>query len=168
MNNIIYLIIHHEGTGRIIPDNEKRFKIVDDYHKSLGWGSCGYHYFIERDGKVEQGRQDNEEGAHTIGYNQKSLGICLAGDMDMQMPSVAQIISLKQLLEAKMALYSVLKENIVPHRKFANKTCYGAKLTESWARNLVSIPTPVIPPQPTQYKFKLLLEELEALITKFR
>ena len=50
MNDIKYLIIHHEGTGRIIPDNEKRFKIVDDYHKSLGWGSCGYHYFIERDG----------------------------------------------------------------------------------------------------------------------
>ena len=35
------------------------------------------------------------------------------------------------------AKYSIPLSNVVPHRKFANKSCYGKKLTDSWARDLV-------------------------------
>ena len=138
-----------------------RFNIVDQYHKSLGWGSIGYHYFIEVNGELKQGRQDNEEGAHTIGRNNQSLGICLANNFDLTMPTEAQITTLKKLLIEKTKQYNIPASNIVPHRFFATQTlqgkpfikndteyatwdgckpyksCYGSKLSDNWARNLI-------------------------------
>ena len=137
MNTPKYLIVHHEAPPVVIPDTAKRFDIVDQYHKSKGWGGIGYHAFIERDGELKQGRADNEEGAHTIGKNQESLGICMAGNMDLQDPTTAQVETLTKWLKEKMAQYNIPIENVVPHRRFANKSCYGLRLKDDWAQNLV-------------------------------
>ena len=136
-----YLIVHHEAPP-VITDSP-RFGIVDSYHKTKGFPKsslgyyCGYHYFIEKTGQIWKARQDNEIGAHTIGYNDKSIGICLAGDFDLEKPSIVQESALQSLLKEKMAYYGILPENIVPHRRFAAKSCYGSNLTDNWARNLV-------------------------------
>lgn len=44
-----------------------------------GWSDIGYHKIIQRDGTVEQGREDNLSGAHAAGYNGVSYGVCLVG-----------------------------------------------------------------------------------------
>ena len=74
------MIIIHHGGGWL------DFKSVNAYHKSK-WGFrsslgyyIGYQYFINRDGRVHQGRADNEEGAHTRRYNKRTIGICLMGN----------------------------------------------------------------------------------------
>lgn len=141
MNNIKYIIIHHTGgsdSNHLLDTSNQTFKIVDDYHKSLGWKGIGYHYFIEKTGKLTQGRKDNEEGAHTKGKNIESLGICLAGNFDVTLPTKEQIDTLTTLLRAKIDQYGVKLKNVVPHRTFANKTCFGSKLSDDWARNLVN------------------------------
>lgn len=141
MNKPEFIIVHHTGgtdANPLADTSHHTFKIVDDYHKSLGWGGIGYHYFIELDGKITQGRKDTEEGAHTIGYNKKSIGICLAGNFDTTLPSPAQITALTALLKEKMVQYSIQSEKILPHRHFASKTCYGRRLADNWARNLVT------------------------------
>lgn len=136
MNKPKYIIVHHECPPQIV--NGDRFDIVDNYHKSLGWGGIGYHYFIEKSGIVKRGRADNEEGCHTVGKNTESLGICLAGNFDLEMPSGGQIKALGSLITQKKQEYGILPENIVPHRKFANyKSCYGKLLGDNWARNLI-------------------------------
>lgn len=119
---IRYLIIHHEAPP--VVTNLPRFKIVDDYHRQrfnmkseLGYW-CGYQYFIEKDGITIQARNDVEEGAHTIGHNKDSIGICLAGNFDIELPTEAQKDALKSLLVAKMKQYNIPLENILPHRYF--------------------------------------------------
>ena len=52
---------------------------IDKWHRDRGFRRIGYHYFIDRDGVVVKGRQLEEEGAHTLGQNKDSIGICLAG-----------------------------------------------------------------------------------------
>ena len=79
-------------------------------------------------------------GAHTVGMNDKSIGICLVGNFDATLPTKEQKTELKRLLEEKMAQWSIPTKNIVPHRYFAQKTCYGSKLADSWAKSLVSSP----------------------------
>lgn len=146
-----YLIIHHTGGTDLDPladTSHHTFEVVDGWHKSLGWGKIGYHYFIEKDGKVTQGRQDNEEGAHTKGYNLKSLGICLAGNFDATKPTTAQTEALRTLLKAKVKQYNVLPARIVPHRVFAAKSCYGKHLSDTWAQDLIKEVTPPKPPVP--------------------
>ena len=145
LNKPEYLIVHHTGGTKENPladTSHHTWEIVRDYHLSLGWETIGYHYFIEKDGALKAGRPENYHGAHTKGMNERSLGICLAGNFDATLPTQEQINALKKLLSDLRTKYKIPLENIVPHRKFANKTCYGTKLPDTWARSLVNIQTP--------------------------
>lgn len=132
-----YIIIHHTGGSDADPyadTSHHTVSMVDSWHKKIGFNKSklgyyvGYHYFIEKDGKVTQCRMHDETGCHTVGYNQ-CIGICLAGNFDATLPSNEQIASTVKLLKQ-------LKQpntKIVPHRKFApHKTCYGSKLADNY------------------------------------
>lgn len=154
MSNLKYIIVHHSGGTDANPmqdssnytvamcdaDHNERFNMKS----SLGH-YCGYTYFIDKAGVVTQTRLDGEEGAHAKGYNSNSIGICLAGNFDATLPTVAQIKSLTELMKVKMSKFGILPENIIPHRNVASKTCYGMKLSEDWARKLVAVVTSVSP-----------------------
>lgn len=162
MNVPKYLIVHHTGGTDANPlaDTSNHTAVqIDAWHKAKGWDGIGYNWVIEKNGALKKGRDETKTGAHTIGYNDKSIGIVLSGNFDATMPTNEQIATLKRLLIEKMAQYSISKENIVPHRKFANKTCYGKKLTEDWARNLLG-------EQPISQKDILLkrIDELKILV----
>lgn len=47
-----------------------------------GWSDVGYHFFVKRDGTVEEGRPIKRKGAHAAGNNSDSIGICYAGGID--------------------------------------------------------------------------------------
>ncbi|PCI20303.1 hypothetical protein COB64_02140 [Candidatus Wolfebacteria bacterium] len=139
-----YLIIHHTGAPKsnlLLDTSTHTFEIIDAYHRSLGWESCGYHYVIEKDGKVAKNpyRDDDYHGAHCSQekMNTRSLGICLTGNFDATMPTKAQIRSLKELIREKRRQYNIPLTNIVPHRVFATyKSCFGTKLSAEWLRNI--------------------------------
>lgn len=140
--NIKYLIIHHTAVSR--EDNSNQFTAVKNYHIGKGWGDIGYHYFIEPNGEVKNGRADHVTGAHTIGHNHDSLGIALAGNFDVELPTPKQEESLRLLLQRLSQEYSVAAKNIVPHRTFANKSCYGNKIDNNWAKDLLGLFDPVL------------------------
>lgn len=141
------IIVHHTGGTDLQPlsdssnysvfDCDKDHKARFNFKSSLGW-YVGYHYFIDKKGTINQCRADNEEGAHTIGQNKSSIGICLAGNFDATLPTNAQIEALKNLLSKKTKEWTIDNSQIFPHRKFASKTCYGKRLSDDWARNLLS------------------------------
>lgn len=147
MNIPKYLIVHHTGGSDANPLQDSSsftFDQCNQLHKlkfnmvsSLGY-YVGYHYYISKDGEVKQARSDSDEGAHTIGHNSESLGICLAGNFDATDPTPDQVESLKTLLKKKMVENSIPLVNIIPHRHFAVKTCYGNRLADNWAALLVS------------------------------
>ena len=140
--------MHHTGgvdSDPLADTSHHTFEIVNEWHRQL-WNFksslghfIGYHYFIDKKGVVTQGRADWEEGAHTKGYNTQSIGICLAGNFDATKPVKAQETALRALLLQLMNKHGIADTDIVPHRKFANKTCYGRNLTDSWARELVTV-----------------------------
>lgn len=136
-------IIHHTGGTNANPladTSHHTFKIVDDYHrkkwnfKSTLGHYIGYHYFIEKDGSLFQGRQHDELGAHTFGFNDH-IGICLAGNFDFTKPTAEQTVALRKLLNK---LYRDGEINAAkPHRIYAAKSCYGKRLPNDWAENLI-------------------------------
>jgi hypothetical protein len=138
-----YIIVHHTGgtdSDPLFDTSNQTFEVVNQYHKQK-WGMrsvlgsyLGYNYFIDKQGKTTCARLDGEEGAHTIGYN-KEIGICLAGNFDVTLPTQKQVESLTKLLSNLISTHGSLE--IVPHRKFARKTCYGTKLADNWASSLV-------------------------------
>lgn len=51
-------------------------------HKKKGWSDIGYHYVIDINGNVFNGRDVNIIGAHVSGHNAHSIGIVYVGGLD--------------------------------------------------------------------------------------
>lgn len=74
------------------------FQIAPDKRlRGRGWSDIGYHYVIPKDGKVELGRPLKRIGAHCVGQNSRSIGICLPG---LKSFSIKQFHALEDLLIA--------------------------------------------------------------------
>ena len=120
-----FLIIHHGGGNWGFEQVNKHHTDKWGFISSLGFG-IGYQYFISYSGRVYQGRADNEEGAHTIGYNKQSVGICLQGNFEEEEPTPAQMDALKKLVKEKKERYNISVIN--GHRNFSNTSCPGNNL----------------------------------------
>jgi len=146
MNNPKYIIVHHIGgteSDLYADTSQVSFQQVNEYHRQL-WDFkskfgyyCGYHYFIDCNGNITQARDDMEEGAHCIGLNNSSIGICLAGNFDLAVPNSLQVNALKNLLARLSEKYKISSSSIFPHRQFSKKSCYGKRLSDDWARKLL-------------------------------
>ena len=126
------LIVHHSLVSR--EKNNEQYDAIDRYHKSKGWGMIGYHYLIEPNGEVKEGRRENQRGAHTSQklMNFRSLGICLAGNFDIEEPTIEQCRSLYTLLRKLQSKYGIADNKVVPHRHYATyKSCWGRKLPDN-------------------------------------
>ena len=131
---IKYIIIHHSAVSR--EKNSEQFEAINNYHRRKGWGMIGYHFLIEPNGRIRVGRSESQSGAHCIGRNYDSLGICLTGNFDIESPTKEQEKSLEILLRDLCEAYP--KAEISYHRDFANKTCPGKLIADDWAKNLIS------------------------------
>lgn len=148
MNNPTKIITHHavSGTQHTAQDVDAWHKLrwlgfVSKYFKNEKGESyhVGYHYVIEWDGKVVQCRDEREEGAHCVGMNKSSIGICFMGNFDAHLPSKKQEAAFQKLYKGIVKRYPALTpENIVPHRKYANKSCHGKLLSDTYFAELVS------------------------------
>ena len=123
------IIIHHEA-------GQMGFAGVNQYHKdkwgfksSLGY-YIGYTYFISKDGTIKQGRRDNEEGAHTRGYNEGYIGICLQGNFEIENVLEVQYGALRGIIEHKLDEYNLTYKNVHLHKEFANTLCPGKNMIE--------------------------------------
>ena len=103
-------------------------KDVDKWHKNKGWQMIGYHYLVDLDGKVEKGRPDNMNGAHTVNHNSKALGVCYVGGLDKNSKSKdtrtpEQRFALFKLVMELLEKYNLKIEDVHGHYEFANKAC---------------------------------------------
>ena len=159
MNKVLWIFVHHTAVS--YNKNPDQWEATNAYHKqvfnmksSLGF-YVGYNYEISKAGIVRKAREEGEETAAVKGYNKNSVSICLDGDFDQEIPSTGQKEALTKLLREVMARHNVSASKIVPHRTFANKTCYGKRLSDDWARSLVEVKEPV-----------MSIEEMEKLIVQ--
>ena len=152
-----FLILHHNGGTALdlsADTSNHSFEDVNAWHKTL-WPYfisklgfvIGYHWYIDKQGKITQGRDETEAGAHVIGMNDKSIGICLSGNFDRlptlpnSKPTDVQIATLKKLLKEICQRHGIARENIVGHRHFStSKTCPGKNLTDDFGQRLLEEP----------------------------
>ena len=112
------LVIHHTGIPGV--DKDSTAADIHKYHQEVnGWAGIGYHYLIQKNGMIEQGRRPNAVGAHAYEHNKTSIGICLAGNFTLGKPTAAQMDSVKELcawLCRKYGLDPTRKGVIVGHQ----------------------------------------------------
>ncbi|RJE81262.1 N-acetylmuramoyl-L-alanine amidase [Paracoccus sp. JM45] len=105
------------------------------WHKANGWSDIGYHWIIDRDGTVLAGRAETVIGAHTIGKNTGTIGICLIGgygsaetDAFGKNFTTQQDITLRHMIDAISSRTGI--ERISGHNQYAAKACPGFNVPE--------------------------------------
>ncbi|MFT7517781.1 MAG: hypothetical protein ACI84O_001582 [Myxococcota bacterium] len=124
-------------------------KNIQDQHmngRTPGWADIGYHFLIDRAGKIIAGRPLSAQGAHASGNNNiGNIGICLLGNFASQPnrgndyimaqePSSAQILALTELVDALRGNYSISGNNVFGHKELKSTDCPGPALSR-WVAN---------------------------------
>jgi N-acetyl-anhydromuramyl-L-alanine amidase AmpD len=135
------IVVHCSDSDRTQHDNVKTIRA---WHTGRGFtgpdgvpgtqDDIGYHFVITKDGKIHPGRDVNRIGAHVMGHNSNSIGICLTGKDRF---SDEQKQSLESLCKKLCSDYNLKKLDILGHRDLdkKGKTCPNfdvKQLTAQW------------------------------------
>lgn len=116
------LILHHAaGNGSVTA-------IHNTHVKTNGWFGIGYHYYVRKDGSIWRGRPEDSIGAHTVGHNTVSIGVCFEGNFDTEKMSAAQLKAGHELIADILTRYPGVK--IAAHREYDTTACPGANFPD--------------------------------------
>jgi len=126
MNKVNKVIMHHSLTE---DSATVSWGAIRRFHTEVrGWKDIGYHYGVELvrfDYEILVGRFEDHMGAHTIGQNDNSIGVCVVGNWDkLQIPK-AQWLKTLALVRDICKRYGLRASDVYGHRDFANKSCPG-------------------------------------------
>jgi len=133
LENVQNIIVHHTSRKHMTAEECHEF-----HQKKRGWSGIGYNYFIEKSGEIIEGRGQHM-GAHAYGYNRTSIGICMTGDFDIELPTNEQWTSLLWLSGYMMKLYNLQPDQVLGHRELdgVKKTCPGRLINMDEVRQQV-------------------------------
>lgn len=97
-----YVIIAHTATeeGFTQAENTLLVRLVQTFHiESRKWGDISYNFLIGSDGNVYEGRGWGIQGAHTLGYNQKSVCIAFVGCFMDHLPPLKALNAARALIQ---------------------------------------------------------------------
>lgn len=127
MRKIDKIIIHCSATSE---GHDYTVNDINAWHKQRGFDCIGYHKVIYRDGSVHDGRAIEKIGAHCVGQNGSSIGICYIGGLDSKgngkpkdTRTEAQKAALRQLVDELCKTYGLTRKNVYGHCEFAAKAC---------------------------------------------
>lgn len=133
--SVHYITVHHDGISPFYDTDTRstadRIDRIRRYHRDhLGWGDIGYHYIIDRSGRIWEGRPLQYQGAHVRDHNENNLGVLLLGNFEQQQPSSAQLQTLQRTLNDLMRTHRVSSSRILTHREWegAATICPGRSL----------------------------------------
>jgi hypothetical protein len=129
-----HITIHHDGMEPFFAVDQRgtawRLDLIRRSHREKGWGDIGYHFAIDREGRIWQGRHLNWQGAHVKDHNEGNVGVVTLGNFDRQTPAAAQLSSLNKCVSWLMKRYRVQLSNVRTHQEWAGArtACPGVNL----------------------------------------
>lgn len=156
----LLVVIHHSyiphvdcGAGE--EAEAAAVRSMDRYHREQGWGGIGYNWLGFQSGNVYEGRGWGRTGAHTVGRNSSSYGVCLVIDGTEHAPTRALIESVEAVIRLGVDEGFISAAHVrKPHDAFQNKDCPG-RLVKASGLLTVNRPLPdvsgeeAIRPRPT-------------------
>ncbi len=135
------LVVHHTAVevGGDDRSGIERIRALYQYHAvNRGWGDIGYHFLIDEDGQIYEGKSggDYVVGGHAYCHNIGSIGVSLLGNFQVEKPTQKQLKSLQWLLQDLAEKYDIdldrqvqfhgkTLEPIVGHGELLSTECPG-------------------------------------------
>jgi N-acetyl-anhydromuramyl-L-alanine amidase AmpD len=141
-----FITVHHTGFPKPwLQDNfdataqhleEIRQLHCDDAGRK--WADIGYHFAVDRMGRVWQLRDLRFQGAHVKNHNANNAGIVVLGNFDLQEPTAVQAAALLTLVDFMTHAYGLA--NIYTHRQLADTptNCPGRHLQHLMDQHTIS------------------------------
>jgi hypothetical protein len=132
MNGVSRITIHHDALPsqslRTQSDAIARLNSVRQSHLREGWADIGYHYVIDPQGRVWEGRPLSFQGAHVKDNNEHNIGVMCMGNFDQQRPSSNQIASLDGFVSVLMRRHRIPPNRVYTHQEIMPTRCPGRNL----------------------------------------
>ncbi|MBL8899410.1 MAG: N-acetylmuramoyl-L-alanine amidase [Planctomycetes bacterium] len=142
MSAVRRITIHHsamEPTSAPLEEAAKQIRSIQNGHFQRGYADIGYHYLIDSQGRIWEGRDKRFQGAHAgnTDANERNLGICLLGNFVSVAPTPAQERALRTLVDAERGRYRVSKDQIFGHGEV--RKYFTGQSTECPGERLMSV-----------------------------
>ena len=139
LKKVDMIILHH------MAHKTANIQAVHNYHRSRTytnssgktsyWSGIGYNYFITFDGTIYEARGLNI-GAHTYGYNNRSIGIGFQGDFQQQQMPDAQLNAGAALCNILLQDHSLTGKDIKLHKDLSATACPGQNFRSTELKEL--------------------------------
>ncbi len=131
---IRWITIHHDAIeyrGRTKAQARDRMRLVQRSHQDhRTWADIGYHYVVDPQGRVWEGRPLRWQGAHVGQANEGNVGVMLMGNFELQTPTADQLAGLQRTIIALRRACGVPVQRVRTHREWphASTACPGRTL----------------------------------------
>lgn len=117
------IILHSTATPE---GRDVRVEEIRNWHLDRGWADIGYHFVIYRNGAIKLGRPLSEQGAHTLGHNEDSIGVVYVGGTDKSgnakdTRTLQQKISMRLLIAYLKAKHGI--KTVLGHKQCSHTEC---------------------------------------------
>lgn len=128
------ITVHHSalpttgGSQQQVAREIEQIRMAHLNRKGEPFGDIGYHYVVDPQGNIWEGRSLQFQGAHVAKQNEGNLGIMCMGNFEVQRPTPAQVASLNRFVVQQMRRYNVPAREVRTHREMAQTLCPGRNL----------------------------------------
>ncbi|WP_217639318.1 peptidoglycan recognition protein family protein [Salinihabitans flavidus] len=142
------ITIHHTAVGqnharditrklRALQSFSQSDELLANGHRKEAWADIPYHFYIDAEGAIAEGRQVHFVGDTNTDYDPTGhIGVVLEGNFDHEQPGEEQKKSLGQLLIFLTSEHGIPADNIGYHKGFAATACPGENLIAALPRIL--------------------------------
>ena len=114
------IVVHHSAYAYAGPRD-----IQNLHMDGRGFADVAYHFLIDSEGIIYEGRELNVRGAHVQGFNTGSVGIVLLGNFNDQQPSEVQLSSLRGLVDYLRYTYEI--HYLAGHKDYPDQSPDGTE-----------------------------------------
>lgn len=130
------ITVHHTamplGASTSLSSRSAEMRVIQRSHfnRVERFGDLGYHFLIDPEGRIYEGRRIAWKGAHVGSMNDHNLGVCLLGNFETSRPTGAALASLEHLLDDLRGRNGIARSAVTWHKNWpsANTACPGKHL----------------------------------------
>jgi hypothetical protein len=133
MNGVKLITFHHSGdpkpfTSSDYAETAQHLEYVREYHRSRNFQDIGYHFAIDRAGRVWQLRSLAYQGQHVRYNNEHNIGIVVLGNFDLQAMTAAQKQRVQNFSPLVRKQYDLPISRVKTHQELVSTECPGSDM----------------------------------------